>query len=128
MSRALLAAWPARRLAVAALLVPVVLALFLSAAGTDLRDAGAGWVVLALAASTTAALVLASYLPSSGLRLELGCTPCGILAGMTVLGATMAMRNYGTGIEGPAVAVALTLFGLTQRLGQPAACPTPTRG
>ena len=104
-----------------------MLALLVSAAGTDLASAGPGWVFLTVIAAVTASLVLSSYVPASGLRLELGCTACGILAGLTVLGATMAMRNYGTGIEGPAVAMALTLFGLTQRLSQPATCPTPTR-
>ena len=116
--------WPQRRFVAAALLLPRVLALFLSAAETDIPGSGLGWLALTAVASGTAALVLSSYLPSAGARLELGCTPCGILAGLTVLGATMAMRNYGTGIEGPAVAAALTLFGLTQRLSQPETCPT----
>lgn len=119
-----LTTWPRRRLGAAALLLPLVVALLLGAAGTDLTQAGLGWAALTLVASTIAALVLSSYLPASGRRLEMGCTPCGILAGLTVLGATMAMRNYGTGIEGPAVAAALTLFGLTQRLSQPETCPT----
>lgn len=121
-----LLSWPHRRLVAAALLLPLVLALFLGAAETDIPGAGPGWLALTVVASATAALVLSSYLPTTGARLELGCTPCGILAGLTVLGATMAMRNYSTGIEGPAVAVALTLFGLTQRLGQPATCATPS--
>ena len=128
MSRVFPATWPRRRFVAAALLLPLVLTLFVSASGADLGVASAGWLVLVLAASTVAALVLSSYLPAAGLRLDMGCTPCGIMAGLTVLGATMAMRNYGTGIEGPAVALALTLFGLTQRLGQPGACPTPAQG
>jgi hypothetical protein len=127
MSRVFSITWPRRRLLAAVLLLPLVFALFLNAAGADLRGAGPGWLALTLVASAVSALVLSSYLPLSGRHPELGCTPCGILAGLTVLGATMAMRNYGTGIEGPAIAGAITLFGLTQRLGQPASCPSPAR-
>jgi hypothetical protein len=41
---------------------------------------------------------------------------------MTVGGAAIALDSYGPSLVGPAVAIAATLFGLTQRLGQPDAC------
>lgn len=126
MLRATFASWPTRRWLLLAALAPALLAVFTALAGTGPAGASPAWLALVLVAALVGAAVLASYVPARGLALELGCTPCAIMSGMTVLGASMAMRNYGTGIEGPAVAVAVTLFGLTQRLSQPATCPTPS--
>ena len=125
MLRENLANWPTRRWLVMAALTPALLLLFVDLAGVGRAATSGGWFALALLASIVGAAVLASYVPARGLDLELGCTPCAVMAALTVFGASMAMRNYGGGIEGPALAVAVTLFGLTQRLTQPATCPTP---
>lgn len=37
------------------------------------------------------------------------------------------MYKYGADIAGPLVASAVLLFGLTQRMNQPATCETPVR-
>ncbi len=49
-----------------------------------------------------------------------------LAAVLTVLGAVLVLRDAGPALTGPALAAALTLFGLGQRVSQPAvACPTP---
>lgn len=39
----------------------------------------------------------------------------------------MALNNYGSMLIGPALAIAVTLFGFAQRLGQPETCSVPAR-
>jgi hypothetical protein len=122
---------PRRKVAVA-VLTPVLAAVLLAAAGRP-DMSGVGLVLVAVAAVLGAA-VLATYVPHRGVRPEVGCTPCAAMSAMTVLGAVMALRSYGPALTGPALAVAVTLFGLTQRLGQVDTCatagtapPPPTR-
>jgi hypothetical protein len=128
MIRSVLESWtPRRRLALVALF-PLVGAWFLVVARSSSEvPPTAGWYAGTGVAALLGAAVLASYLPVSGRRLELGCTPCATLAALTVVGATMALRSYGSEPGGPLVAVAVLLFGLTQRLIQPTACATPVR-
>jgi hypothetical protein len=78
-------------------------------------------------AAVLGAGVLASYVPVVGRGLELGCTPCAMMSALTLVGATIALRNYGPDVAGPLVAGAVLLFGLTQRMSQPATCATPAR-
>jgi hypothetical protein len=88
---------------------------------------GVEWYAGAVVAAVLGAAVLASYVPLAGRRLDLGCTPCGTLAALTLVGATMALRSYGSELAGPLVAIAVLLFGLTQRMSQPTTCVTPVR-
>jgi hypothetical protein len=60
--------------------------------------------------------------PLAGRGLDLGCSPCATLSALTVVGASLAMSRYGADIAGPLVASAVLLFGLTQRVSQPATC------
>lgn len=121
-------AWPKRRWVAAAVLAPVVAAVLFAAGGTPgAGGASPAWPVLVLVAAALGAGVLASYLPATGRGLELGCSPCAVMSGLTLVGATMAMRNYGADLAGPLVAAAILLFGLTQRLSQPATCATDPR-
>jgi hypothetical protein len=128
MIRSVIESWtPRRRLALVALL-PLVAAWFLVVArSSSVVPPGPGWYAGAGVAALLGAAVLASYLPASGRRLDLGCTPCATLAGLTLVGATMALRSYGSEPVGPLIAVAVLLFGLTQRMSQPATCATPVR-
>lgn len=127
MIRSTLVAWPTRRLIAALVLVPIVGSWFLAVGRSGQVVApGPGWYALILVAAVLGAAVLASYVPGSGLRLDLGCSPCAAMSALTVVGASMALRNYGTDVAGPLVAGAVLLFGLTQRWGQPATCAVPT--
>ncbi len=110
-----------RRTAVVAL-TPAVAAAFLAASGLDGGTITVPWLLLVAVAATLSAAVLATYVPERGLRPDFGCTPCAAVSAMTVVGAAIALDSYGASLVGPAVAIAATLFGLTQRLGQPDAC------
>lgn len=118
-----LSPWPTRRLVALVVLLPVVGAWFLTAAAVSVGQASAAWTAVGVLASVTGAAVLASYVPTEGRRPEVGCSPCATMAAVSLVGATIALHHYGAGIEGPAVAFAVTLFGLTQRLTQPRTCP-----
>ncbi|GAB2743018.1 hypothetical protein [Nocardioides pakistanensis] len=127
MIRTALDAWPTRRRVAVVVLLPLVAAWFLYVGRPADIPVGTGWYVAVAVAALLGAGVLASYLPVAGRGLDLGCTPCATLAALTLVGATMALRNYGADIAGPLVAAGVLLFGLTQRLSQPATCATPVR-
>lgn len=120
---------PRRRRVALAALVPLVTAWFVlvgrSSTPVPLPPV---WYALLVPAVLLAAAVLASYVPVSGRGLDIGCTPCAMLSGLTVVGATLALHTYGAMFVGPLVAVAVLLFGLTQRIGQPSVCDAPVRG
>ena len=130
-SRTPLAGWTARRWVATVVVLPVLLAWFGSAAGAgELLAAGAGlplgWAGLVLLTSLAGALVLASYVPAVGSRPDLGCTTCAALSAVTVLAATLVLRNGAAGDGGTAaLALAVVGFGLAQRLSDPAACGVP---
>ena len=105
-----------------------------AAAGTEPATMSSPWLLLVAAAALLGAGVLATYVPHRGLRPEVGCTPCAAVSAASVLVAALLIRNYGPSLTGPVLAVAATLFGLTQRLGQVDSCatvgtppPPPTR-
>lgn len=124
MIRSLLDAWPARRRVAAALLLPMVATWFVVVGGSTRATPSAGWYALVMVAAVLGAGVLASYVPVAGRKPDLGCTPCATMSALTVVGATVVLRNYGTDVAGPLVAGAVLLFGLTQRMSQPATCAT----
>lgn len=125
MLRAVGADWFRRRTLVTATLTPVQATGLALASGVDAGALSVAWLLLALVAAALSAAVLASYVPRRGLRPELGCTPCAAMSVLTVLGGFVAVANYGDSVLGPLVAAAVTLFGLTQRLGQVQVCDTP---
>jgi hypothetical protein len=128
MIRTALQTWtPRRRLALVALL-PLVVAWFVVVGrSSSAAPPAVGWYAGAAVAAVLGAAVLASYVPLAGRRPDLGCTPCGMLAALTLVVATMALRSYGSELAGPLVAIAVLLFGLVQRMSQPATCVTPVR-
>lgn len=128
MIRSLLDAWPTRRRVAAALLLPVVAAWFVVVGGSTATALPAGWYALAIVAAALGAAVLASYVPAVGLRPDLGCTPCATVSALTVVAASIVLRNYGADVAGPIIAIAILLFGLVQRLREPATCATGTTG
>ena len=120
-----LRAWPLRRW----LAFPVAVALlgvgYLTAVGVPVAALPVAWLALALTAAGLGAAVLVSYLPSSGWRPVLGCSPCAAVAALTVLGSLVAVATYGPTFVGPALGAALTLFGFAQRLGGGDRCAVP---
>jgi hypothetical protein len=95
-------------------------------------SAGASWalwwtVPAAVLCAVIAAVVLASYVPKpgSGRRLEVGCSPCAVMGGATIVGSLL-MRSTAPLDPGIAVvAVMMLLFGLVQRLKDTASCAVP---
>jgi hypothetical protein len=127
MSASSLRAWPRRRWAVVLVAAPLLAVGYVGASGVPSAALSGWWLALGLLAGILGAAVVASYLPASGLRPDVGCTPCAAVAGLSLLAAAVAVSSYGALLAGPALAVAVTLFGLTQRLSQPATCSTPRR-
>ncbi|MGN6130770.1 MAG: hypothetical protein ACTHOK_10570 [Nocardioidaceae bacterium] len=124
--RTVLASWPRRRWAAFVALLPV-LALLLVAAARPVAGPGptpVAWAMIA-AAAVAGAATLASYVPARGLRPDLGCTPCAAVSALTVVAGLVAVQGAGADPTGPALALAATLFGLVQRLKEPAVCPVP---
>jgi hypothetical protein len=113
-----------RRIVAMALATPLLMLGFLRAAAVPVGELAVGWLVVGLVAAVLGSAVLASYLPVSGWRPDLGCSPCAAVAALTLVGAVLAIGSYGASVLGPGLAVAVTLFGLTQRLDN-AACATP---
>lgn len=122
MIRSLLDAWPMRRRVAGAVLFPVVAAWFVVVAGSAGATTSAGWYALTVVAAALGAGVLASYVPATGLRPDLGCTPCATVAAFTVVAASMVLGTYGADVAGPLIASAILLFGLAQRLREPVSC------
>jgi hypothetical protein len=100
---------------------------YLGAVGVPPAALPVTWFAAALVAAGLGAAVLVSYLPASGWRPALGCSPCAAVAALTVLGSLVAVATYGPTVVGPALGAALTLFGLVQRLGQEDGCEVPRR-
>lgn len=113
-----------RRVAAILAVTPLLAAGYVRAAGLPVMDLAVAWLALNLVAAGLGAAVLASYLPASGWRPDLGCSPCAAVAALSLVGSALAVGSYGPSLVGPALAAAITLYALTQRLG-PAACATP---
>lgn len=114
--------WPRRRWITAALIAPALAGLLLA---TGRGTAWWGWPVLVFVAGL-AALVLSSYLPAPGSRrlLEIGCSPCAVVAAGAVVVAVLVRAGAP---DNPATAVIATLVLLAavrQRLADAVACPT----
>lgn len=109
--------WGRRRLVVGAALVPGVFWLLVQAGGGWTPAATPGWVALLAVVAVVGALTLASYVPARGevWRDTLGCSPCAVVSGGTVLAAAflVAQAPHQVGMVLPALAV--VLFGLVQR-------------
>lgn len=127
MLREAVLSWPRRRWVAVLALVPVMAAWFYAAGSTGGVRPDSLWGLALLPAAVLGAAVLASYVPATGRSLDLGCSPCAVMAAVTVVGATVALANYGPSLTGPLVAAGFLLFGLTQRLGQQSTCATPPR-
>ena len=120
--RALLDTWPTRRRVALAILSPLLATWFVAVGGATGSAPSAGWYAVTILAALLGAGVLATYVPVAGRVPDLGCTPCATLSALTVVGATFLLRSHGPDLAGPLLASAVLLFGLAQRMNQPAAC------
>lgn len=107
--------WPhPRRLLTWVLLAPALATTaWLLSAPDDAWGATAAVLTGAIGAAT-----LAHYVPSRGTRLELGCEPCAIVAGLSVPIAIGMLAGVG-----PLLGLVVAGAGLFQRLNQPDTCP-----
>lgn len=109
--------WGRRRLVVGALLAPGLLALLVEAGGGWTDGVPPVWLGLLAVVAVVGGLTLASYVPARGesWRDTLGCSPCAVVSGGTVLAAVFLVGQapHQVGMVLPALAV--VLFGLVQR-------------
>jgi len=119
--------WPRRRILVGVAVSPVVGA-GLAAVGGGLPGP-TGWTALVAVAALIGAATLASYvpMPGTGRRLDIGCTPCAVVAALTLVGAAGILGGSPHATSAAALAVGLVAFGLLQRMTDPETCPVPSR-
>lgn len=120
-----LRAWPRRRWAVVVLTWPAAAVALGTSAGAFSSHAE-WWLWPALiVAGGLAALVVASYTPrpGGGRRLDVGCSPCAVVAALTLPLGALALASAPADPTMTAVAVVLLLAGAAQRLADnPASC------
>lgn len=104
------------------MLSPVLAAWFVEASGVSPGRLPLAWWPLLLLAVGAATLVLGSFVPARGLRPDLGCSPCAVMALATVLGAAMVFSTFGSQLVAPALAASVAGFGVVQRMGDSAQC------
>ena len=126
--RSLADRWPGRRWATLVVAAPALLWLLVTVAPVAPAEGhGATWWVLVVATALAGAGTLASYVPVTGRRPDLGCSPCAAVSAATVVGAVLVLRGSAGDPSAPVLALAVALFGLVQRLAQPPVCPTDAR-
>lgn len=126
--RSLADRWPGRRWVALVVVAPALLWLLVTVAPiAPAEGRGATWWVLVVTTALAGAGTLASYVPVSGRRPDLGCSPCAMVSAATVLGAVLVVRGSAGDPAAPVLALAVALFGLGQRLAQPPVCPTDAR-
>jgi len=120
-----LAAWPLRRRMAVALTAPVLFGLMVAASGGWAPTTSPGWTVLVAGGALACATTLATYLPSpgTGLRPDLGCTPCAAIAAVTVLASFGLLNSAPHDVSTAVLALGVSAFGLLQRLNNPSTCP-----
>ncbi len=125
MVRGALQAWSRRQWVVVVALAPTLGTAFVKMAGVPLGGLPVAWFALMGLAAILSAGVLGSYVPQEGFRPDLGCAPCAVMPVATVVGAMIAVNTFGPAVIGPALAAAVTLFGLTERLSDVNSCDVP---
>ena len=120
-----LVTWPMRRRVAVALAVPVLFGLMVTVSGGWTTPASVGWTALVAMAALSCATTLATYLPhpGTGLRLDVGCTPCAAVAAVTVLAALGLLSSAPRDVSTAVLALGVSAFGVVQRLKNPSTCP-----
>ena len=122
--------WPRRRWAALVAALPVLAVLFDAVGASSVG--GSPWWAWPLVAvdALLAATVLSSYVPApgSGRLVDVGCSPCATVAGLTVVLALMARSAAPADATMGAISALLLLAGVRQRLGDATACATGAGG
>ena len=120
-----LAAWPLRRRMAVGLIAPVLFVLMVASSGGWALAISPGWTALVAGVALTCATTLATYLPrpGTGLRLDLGCTPCAAVAAVTVLASFGLLSSAPHDVSTAVLALGVSAFGLVPRLNNPSTCP-----
>jgi hypothetical protein len=120
-----LAAWPLRRRMALVVLAPVLLALMVMASGGWALATSPGWTAVVVLIALSCATTLATYLPhpGTGLKVDVGCTPCAAVAAVSVLGAFFVLSSAPHDVSTVVMALGISVFGLVQRLNNPSTCP-----
>jgi hypothetical protein len=116
-----LKAWPLRRRMAVVLISPVLFVLIVAASGGWAPVTSPGWTALVAGVTLVCATTLATYLPrpGTGLKLDLGCTPCAAVAAVTVLAAFGLLSSAPHDVSTAVLALGVSAFGLVQRLNNP---------
>jgi len=107
------------------LVAPALFVLMVAASGGWAPAAPAAWTALVALVAIVCATTLATYLPhpGTGLRPDLGCTPCAAVAAVTVLASFWLLSSAPHDVSTAALALGVSAFGLVQRLNNPSTCP-----
>ena len=118
-------AWPLRKRMTVALIAPVLFVLMVATSGGWAPATSPGWTAVVAGVALASATTLATYLPQpgSGLKLDLGCTPCAAVAAVTVLASFGLVNSAPHDVSTAVLALGVSAFGLVQRLNNPSTCP-----
>jgi len=119
------ATWPLRRILAVAVMAPVLLVLSVAASGGWAAATTGGWMALVAMIALVSAATLATYLPrpGAGLDIDFGCTPCAVIAAVSVLAAIGVLSSAPQEVPTAILALGIAAFGLRQRLADPSTCP-----
>jgi len=108
-----------------ALTAPALFGLMIAASGGWAPTPSPGWTALVAGVAFACATTLATYLPrpGTGLRPDLGCTPCAAVAAVTVLASFGLLSSAPHEVSTAVLALGVSGFGLLQRLNNPSTCP-----
>jgi hypothetical protein len=120
-----LTAWPLRKRMAVALIAPVLFMLMVATSGGWAPATSPGWTAVVAIVAFASATTLATYLPrpGTGLRPDLGCTPCAAVAAVTVLASFGLVNSAPHDVSTAVLALGVSAFGLVQRLNNPSTCP-----
>ena len=120
-----LTAWPLRRRMAVGLIAPVLFVLMVAASGGWVMATSPGWTALVAGVALASATTLATYLPcaGTGLKPDLGCTPCAAVAAVTVLASFGLVNSASHDVSTAVLALGVSAFGLVPRLNNPSTCP-----
>ena len=108
-----------------AVLAPLLFVLSVTAAGGWGLATYRGWTALVALVALACAATLATYIPrpGTGHRLDLGCSPCAVVAALSVLFSFGVLSSTPHDVSTAFLALGIAVFGLVQRLNNPSTCP-----
>ena len=88
-------AWPPRRVVAAALLTPALAAVLASSGGGWSPRGAPWWTTVVGLVAVVGAMTLATYVPRPGFgsRLDVGCSPCAVVAVVSVVSAAAILST-----------------------------------